>query len=179
MSEWDSVISVLGTLGGLLVGYWISTRIETKKEKHEIEMEYRKAIAEHLDDIIKPLYHLIQELWGSLAVLQSSLRMKTPIIKGKTLKDLVLETQKAQQDLKKFYVLNEIQIDLIFPHSLNTWVFGPIDESIEKIIVQISDGKEPDEITKVVNALMKYQKNMKRLLGYEADKKLEDVYPFT
>jgi hypothetical protein len=179
MSEWDSAISVIGTLGGLLVGYWISTRIETKREKHEIEMEYRKELTTHMDDIIMPLYHFIQELWVSLAVLQQSVRKKSSITKGKTLKDLLLETQKAQQDLKNFYLFYEIRIDLLLPHSLSTWVFAPIDESIDKIIVQISDGKEPNEMTKVINALMKYQKNMKRLLGYEADKKLENVYPFT
>jgi hypothetical protein len=179
MSEWDTVISVLGTLGGLLVGYWISTRIEARREKHEIEMEYRKELTKHMDDIMKPLYHFIQELWGSLVVLSESVRMKSSITKGKTLKDLLLETQKAQQDLKEFYLFNEIQIDLLFPHSLSTWVFAPIDESLDKIMTQISEGKEPmNEMTQVINALMKYQKNMKRLLGYETDKKLENVYPF-
>ena len=145
MSEWDSVISVLGTLigtlGGLLVGYWVSSRIETRKEKHETEMEYRRELLRHMDDIIKPLYHLIQKLWETLAVLGESVRFKSSIIKGATMEDLVTESLDAYEKLKEFRLVNGVQIDFLFPHSLSTWVFAPIGEKIDKIIAEISGGE--------------------------------------
>jgi len=64
--------------------------------------------------------------------------------------------------------------------SYSPWVFTPIEERLDKIFVQISEGKRPAdrEFTLVINALMKYQENLKRLLGYETIEKLEEIYPF-
>ena len=183
MSEWDIAISVLGTLGGttlgLVLGYWTSSHLETKRQKHEMEMEYRKELAKHMDDIIKPLFHFIEELWGSLENLGESVRMKSSIVKRKTLKDLLLETQNAEQKLQKFYNLNYSQMNLLFPFPISPWVFTPIEERLDKILVQISEGKRPAdrEFTLVIDALMKYQENLRRLLGYEMEK-LEEIFPF-
>lgn len=180
MTEWDTAISVLGTLGGtasgLILGYWTSSHLETKRQKHEKEMEYRKELTQHMDDIIKPLFHFIGELWGNLAVLEQSVRMKSSNIE-----DWLLKTQKAEQNLKQFYDSNYSQMNLLLPHALSSWVFAPIEEHLNKILVEISEGKKPEdrEFTLVVNALMKYQKNLKTILGYEIEAKLEDVYPFT
>jgi hypothetical protein len=184
MTELDTIISVLGTLGGtivgLLLGYWTSSRIETRRQKHEKEMEYRKELAQHMDDIIKPLFHFVEELWGSLAVLSESVRMKSSIVKGKTLDDLLMETQNAEKKLKQFYDSNYSQMNLLLPNPISPWVFAPIEERLDKILVQISERKQPadQEFTLVINALMKYQKNLKRLVGYETEKKLESIYPF-
>lgn len=184
MSEWNSVISVIGTLSGttigLLVGYWTSSRIEARKEEHEKEMYYRNKLTEHMDDIIKPIYHLIQELWGSLAVLGESMRAKSSIIKGTTIEGLLTETLDAQGKLKEFLLSNGIQIDLLFTHPLSTWVFAPIEEKIDKIAVEVSQGREPSKEVwvKAINALMTYQKNLKRLIGYETKVELEQIYPF-
>jgi uncharacterized protein YneF (UPF0154 family) len=178
MSELETVISVLGTLGGLLVGYWISTRIETKRERHENEMEYRKAIAKRMDDIITPLYGFVEELWRSLSVLKESVNEK-PINEEMT-KEMLLRVQKAQKNLSEFYSSNETLIDILLPYSLETWVFHPLEMKINAIVVQVRIKEKPiSEITQVINALMKYQGNMKRLLGFETDKKFENVYPFT
>jgi len=181
MSELEILISVLGTLGGVLVGYWTNSRIEARRRKHEIEMEYRREIVKHMDDIVKPLFHLIEELWGSLATLWESVRMKSSIVRGRNLKDLLLEVQTAKQNLREFILAKSTEIDLLMPHSLSTWVFAPIEERVDKILVQISEGTEPlpNETTVVINALMKYQKNVKKLIGLETRKKLEDIYPFT
>jgi glutamine synthetase len=180
VSEWEILVSVLGTLGGVLVGYWTNSRIESRRRKHEIEMEYRREIMKYMDDIVKPLFHYIEELWGSLATLWESVRMKSSIVKGRTLKDLLLETQTAYQEFQKFRLSKCTEIDLLMPHSLSTWVFAPIEERIVRILTQISEGKEPlpQEITVVINALMKYQKNLKKFIGFETEKKLEDIYPF-
>lgn len=181
MSEWEILVSVLGTLGGVLVGYWTNSRIEAKRRKHEIEMEYRREIMKHMDDIVKPLFHYIEELWGSLAILWESVRTKSSIVKNKTLEDLLLEAQTAYQDFQKFHLSKSTEIDLLMPHSLSTWVFAPIEERIAKILDQISNGKQPlpQEITVVINALMKYQKNLKKFIGFETEKKLEGIYPFS
>jgi hypothetical protein len=181
MGELESIISVLGTLSGLLIGYWISSQSETRKQKHEKEMEYRREIMKHMDDIIKPLFFYLEDLWGSLATLQISLRQKSSIIKGKTLDDLISETKAAYQKLKQFTSSKYYEMSLLFPHSLSPWIFAPISELIEpKIFEQISKGKIPDdEITLAINTLMKIQKNLKRLVGFEIDVEMERVYPFT
>lgn len=180
MSEWDTIISVagtlIGTLSGLLIGIWV----ESKREKHETSMEYRRELIKHMDDIIKPLNLYVNEQWGSLAVLQVSVNSKSSIIKGKTINDLILETQQALQNLISFIREKGTEIDLYFPHSLSSWVFAPISEKIEEILAQVSEGKKPEnEMTQVINALMKYQKNLKKLIGYETKQKLEDIYPFS
>ncbi len=178
MSEWDTAISVLGTLGGtalgLVLGYWASSHLEKKRQKHEREMEYRKELAQHMDDIIKPLFHFIEELWGSLAVLRESVRTKSSDVK-----DALTKTQRAEQDLKQFYDFNYTQMNLLFPHPISPWVFAPIEERLNSVLTQISEGKESSdrEFTLVINALMKYQENLKKLLGYETEAKLEDIYP--
>jgi hypothetical protein len=183
MSEWNTVISVLGTLGGtalgLLLGYLTTSHLETKRQKHEREMEYRKELAQHMDDIFKPLFRFVEELWKSLVFLYEFVRIKSSIMEGKTLKDLLSETQNAEQNLKGFYDSNYSQMNLLFPHPISPWVFAPIEERLHKILVQISEGKRPadQEFTLVIYALMTYQKNLKRLLGYETMEKLEKIYP--
>ena len=72
-----AAISVAGTLSGLLVGYWISLKTEERKRKHEVETGYRKEILKHIDDIIKPLYHSIMELWGSIGALELVMKSET------------------------------------------------------------------------------------------------------
>jgi hypothetical protein len=91
---WD----VRGTALGLIFGYWTSSHLETKRQKHEKEMEYRKELTKHMEDIIKPLFHLIEELWGNLAVLGRSIS-----IKSSNIEDLLVKTRKAEQNLKQFY----------------------------------------------------------------------------
>jgi hypothetical protein len=178
MSELDTFISVVGTLSGtivgLVLGYWASSRIETKRQKHEQEMGYRKELTQHMDDLIKPLFHFIEELWGSLAVLEHP---KT----SSNVNDLLLKTRKAEYNLKEFYRLNYSQLNLLLPNSISPWVFSPIEERLNKILADISEGKKTtsQEFTLVINALMKYQKNLKKLIGYETEAKLENIYPFT
>ena len=185
MSEWDTAISVLGTLGGtalgLVLGYLTASHLETKRQKHEKEMEYRKDLTQHMDDILKPLFHFVEELWKSLAVLSESVRMKSSVVKGKTLEDLSKEVQNAEHKLKQFYDFNYSQLNLLLPEPISPWVFAPIEERLDKILVQVSEEKQRTgkEFTLVINALMKYQKNLKKLIGYETEAKLENIYPFT
>ncbi|MGA9387658.1 MAG: hypothetical protein WBV70_02400 [Candidatus Bathyarchaeia archaeon] len=184
MSEWDTVISVLGTLGrtalGLVLGYWASSHLETKRQKHEREMAYRNELTKHMDDLIKPLFALVEAVWGNIAVLETSITHKSPIIKGKTMGDLLKETQLAVQDLKKFVHDRYTEMSFLIPNELSSWVFAPIFELIDnKILEPVSEGEKPiEEMTLAVNTLMKYQKNLKRLLGYETMGKLEEIYPF-
>jgi hypothetical protein len=184
MSEWNTVISVLGTLGGtalgLVLGYWTSSHLETKRQKHEREMAYRNELSKHMDDLIKPLFACVEAVWGDIAVLQTSIINESPIIKGKTMADLLKATQLAVQDLKKFVQDRYTEMSFLIPNELSSWVFAPIFELIDnKILEPMSKGEKPmKEMTLVVNTLMKYQKNLKRLLGYETMEKLEEIYPF-
>src|SRR5271157_1428977 len=179
MSEWDAVISVLGTLGGtalgLVLGYLTTSQLETRRQKNEREMEYKKELTRHMDDIIKPLFHYIEELWGSLSFLAEAFSTKSPNVKF-----CLIKTQKAEENLKQFYVSNYAQLDLLLPQSISPWVFAPIEEHLDDILVRISRGMEPKqgEFALVINALMEYQKNLKRLLGYETMEKLKEIYPF-
>jgi hypothetical protein len=112
-----------------------------------------------------------------LALLEESVK-KEPI-NEEMMNDMFLRVQKAQNDLDKFYSSKETLMDILLPPSLETWVFTPLEEKINAIVVQVRMKKHPiSEMTQVINALMKYQKNIKRLLGYETDKKLENIYPF-
>ena len=97
------------------------------------------------------------------------------------MKDLLLETQVARQNLRQFYDSHYAEMSLLLPHPLSPWVFTPIEESIDKVFVPMSKGKEPknEEFFLVIESLSRYQKNLKKLLGYETEAKLEDVYPFT
>ena len=180
MSVWNSVISVLGTLGGLLGGYWISSQMESRKRKHESEVEYRKEIKKHMDDIIKPLFTHLENLWGSLAILQVSIDQKSSVAKGKILKDLVLETQTANKALKDFVNSKYDEMSLLLPSPF-PWVFAPLDELVEwKIIKPILQGGKPsDDMTIAVNTAMKIQKNLRRLVGFETDVEIESIYPFS
>jgi hypothetical protein len=33
-------------------------------------------------------------------------------------------------------------------------------------------------VTQVIDALMKYQENLKKMIGYETEVELEEIYPF-
>jgi hypothetical protein len=183
MSEWASIISVLGTLGGtalgLIIGFWTSSKIESRKEKHEAEMEYRKELTKHMDDIIKPMYQLIEDLWGSLGVLRESILSKSSIINERIVEDSLIETRAAHKKLMDFLLVKGAQIDLLFPKPLSSWVFIPIDVRIDRILTQVSQGENsPSELIKVINSLLMYQKNLKRLIGYETKAKFEDIYLF-
>lgn len=179
MGVLESAISVIGTLAGVLVGFLMNLYAESRKRKHEREIEYRKEIKKHLDDLIKPLFNLLQNLWGSLAVLQVSLSHKESIVKGKTVNDLLAETQNAYQALNVFTKSRYEEMSLLLPSPF-PWVFAPLDELIYyKIIEPIAQGKEPiDDITVAINSLMKIQKNLRRLIGFEIDVEMEKVYPF-
>jgi hypothetical protein len=182
MSEWNSVISVIGTLSGttigLLAGYWASSRIEERKEKHEREMYYRNKLTEHMDDIIIPLYGFVEDLWRSLGVLRKCMLEKN-LNDEEIVKDMLITIPKVQSNLREFYSSKEKYIDIFLPSMLSPWVLYPIEKTINTIIVQIRMGKEPiAEVTQVINALMKYQENLKKLIGYETEVELEDIYPF-
>ncbi|MBN2260658.1 MAG: hypothetical protein JW702_08935 [Clostridiales bacterium] len=183
MSEWNSIISVLGTLGGtiigLVLGYWTSSKIESRRQKHEIEMKYQKEIMSRMDDIVRPLYNKIQEAWSTLAVLRESVIRKSSIIEGGSMQSLQFEAQQAYLDLKKFVDTNDTELNLLLPHSISTWVFAPIEEKIGKIFREVPKGEQSlDEFTTVINALMLYQKNLKKLIGFETGVELEEIYPF-
>jgi hypothetical protein len=124
MSELDSIISVLGTLGGtalgLLFGYWTSSRIEARKEKHEKEMYYRNKLTEHMDDIIIPLYSFVEELWRSLGVLRKCMLEKNPNDE-EIVKDMLITIPKVQSKLREFYSSKETYIDIFY---LLSFLFG-------------------------------------------------------
>jgi len=163
------------------MGFLISLQIESRRNKHEKEMEYRKEIMRHMDDIIKPMFFYLEDLWGSLATLQISLRQKSSIVRDKTLNDLLAETQTAHQKLKEFISSKYYEMSLLLPHFLSPWIFAPINELVEsKILEPISKGEEPmDEITLAINTLMKIQKNLRKLIGFEIDVEMERVYPLS
>lgn len=163
----------------MLGGYWISSQLESRKRKHESEIEYRKEIKKHMDDIIKPLFIHLQNLWGSLAILETSMRHKSSVVRGKTFNDLLLETRTANQTLQKFVHSQYYEMSLLLPSPF-PWVFAPFDELVEwKIIEPISQGKRPtDDITLAVNTAMKIQEELRRLVGFETSIDVKSIYPF-
>lgn len=182
MSEWDSLISVAGTLSGIIIGlvagYLTSSRIEAKKERHEEKMYYRNKLNESMENIIKPLYQLIDNLWASLVILEHFSSSKDSATKGKTFEDKVTYASDNFKSLKVFFLLNYSQIGLLFPFPISTWVFVQIESTIEKIFSEISQGRSPSkEFREAINALMTYKENLKKLIGYETDVELKEIYP--
>jgi len=132
-----------------------------------------------MDDIIKPLFVHLQNLWGSLGILHESMRHDSSLVKGKTLQDLSLEVQTANKTLHQFVNAKYVEMSLLLPSPF-PWVFAPFDELVEwKIIEPISQGKKPtDDITLAVNTAMKIQEELRRLVGFETSVKVESIYPF-
>jgi hypothetical protein len=65
------------------------------------------------------------------------------------------------------------------PNSLSAGVFTHIGRTVREILADFSEGKKPyDETLLVVDALMKYQENLKKLIGFETEVELEDIIPF-
>jgi len=175
----ESVISVLGTLVGVLAGFLMSHYFESKRRKHEKEVEYRREIRKDMDDLIKPLFVFIQNLWGSLGLLQISLGKEKSVVHGKGLDDLLHEVQTANQIFQEFVRSKYDEMSLILPSPF-PWIFAPLDELVRyKIIEPILQGNKPvDDMTVAINSLMKIQKDLRRIVGFEIDVKLESVYPF-
>ncbi len=185
MSEWDSIISVLGTLGGttlgLLIGYWTSSRIEAKKEEHATEMEYRRELSKNMNDIIKPLFGYVVNLSSSLNLLE--LQLTTLIFNGTgtTLQQNIKVVDEAKKKLHEFYVSKWQEINFLFPKDLDIWILHIIEIRIDETLTEILKGTVlPDYgFTQVIDALEKYENNLKKLIGYETKVKLERIYPFT
>lgn len=175
----ESAISVIGTLVGVLAGFLMNYYRELRGRKHEKEMEYRKEIRKHMNDLIKPLFVCIQNLWGSIGVLMESLKRNKSIAHGKSLNNLLREVQTANQTLQKFVHSKYEDMSLLLPTPL-PWIFVPLDELINyRVIEPISQGKKPiDDMTVAVNSLMTIQKDLRSIVGFEVDVEVESVYPF-
>jgi len=117
---------------------------------------------------------------GDIAVLQASMMDKSPIIKGKTMEDLLRTTQLAFQDLQTFIHDKYAEMSFLMPNELSPWVFAPISELIDVDILRpISKGEKPiRKMLLAVNTLMKYQENLRKLLGFETEARIDSVYPF-
>jgi hypothetical protein len=179
MSEWNAIISVIGTLSGtivgLLIGYCTSSRIEAKKERHAETMYYRNKLTEHMNDVIQPLFHLTEELWWNLGIVKETIEGRNKI---GTLQEWLSATKKANDDLFQFSIHSANQIDILLPNQLSSWVFIPIKNRVDKIMDDLSKEKKPlDEMKEVIDGLMQYQENLKKLLGFETEVNLEDIFP--
>lgn len=184
MSEWDSVISVLGTLGGtalgLLIGYWTSSHIEAKQEEHAAEMEYRRELSKNMNDIIKPLFGYVVNLSASLNLLELQLTTLIFVSTATTLQQNIKAVDEEKKKLHEFYVSKWQEINFLFPNELDIWVLHIIEIRIDETLAEILKGTAlPDYgFTQVINALEKYENNLKKLIGYETKVKLERIYPF-
>ncbi len=166
---------MIGTLRGVLIGFLLSFYSESKRREHQQEKEYRSELKKHVDDLIKPLFVSIQNLWGSIAALDLFLK------KGVEVESLTSMARKVQSDNRALYDFvgsKYDEISFLFPSPF-PWIFTPIYEFINNRIVEpISKGEKPiKDITIAVNKLMAIQENLRRLLGFEVEVKMEKVYP--
>ena len=177
MSVLESLISVVGTLAGVLAGALITLYSERRRQRHEEVREYRRELKTHMDDLIGPLFVSIQNLWGSLGILQTFLNREG--VKAEDLSNLLPRVQSDNKALSDFVGSRYELMSLLLPSPF-PWVFTPIYELINNRVVEpISKGEKPmEQITLAVNKLMAVQKNLRKLLGYDMDIEMEKVYPF-
>jgi len=189
MSEWIPVIGTLvGTLAGAFVGFFASNYQQSRSRKFQREDEYRRELRKHMDRIITPLFSLLQDLWGSLAQINEAIIHKRSRVLPQTRELMIKDAIEKNQKLQNFVSENYDTFSLIFPSPF-PWIFIPLNNLIIGRILDPMLHPEIPEIfnddldfkkdcTNAINTLMRIQKDLRKLVGYEIDIELETKYPF-
>ena len=166
------IATIIGTILGVIVTVWVTK----SNRQFEQEQTYRQELISHIDDLFKPLFQMIGDLWATIGIVDSWL-----LTGGKEIGELGSEIQNARQafsELKDFTSEKYDEMSLYLPSPF-PWIFAPLDELLVKIFQELEYGHYPkDDITKAVNAMMSMQTDLKKLLGYSTTVKLDTKYPF-
>ncbi len=166
-----AITALLGTIVGAGVTIWV-TRSNRKFEERQA---YRDEILSNKDDLIKPLFHFLGELWSAIAIIEVEYDLgDKPVIPSTKISDFEEEYEKYKTFKNATYDEMSFLLPSPFP-----WIFAPLDENLDYILSELKSGRYPkDKLGETVNILMTMQEDLKKLIGYQTDIKLETKYPF-
>jgi len=156
-------------LSCLALGIILSEKLEDVRRTRKKEPEYRRQLMKHLPNLIKPLLKLLGELWVNLIGLIDWETGSSNIVKGHELENNLGEVVEAINNLRKFVEENETQIDLILPHSLQSWQYSRIQSFVRRFIEDIEYGEaKADDIHGILGAIMDIQHNLQKIVAVRA-----------
>lgn len=187
MSEYSAIISVLGTLAGGVLVFFASNYLQEQKRKHETESEYRRELRKYIDGLIKPLFSLIQDFWLTLTVVQSHRLGESNRVSEDTKQIWLRRASMQHEKLQDFVDENYETLSLIL-QSPFPWVFKRISELVfEGILIplltpeldDLNEDPDPDnDIATVLITLERMQEDLRRLIGFDINIKMETKFPF-
>ena len=170
------VVPVIATIIGYIVGTITTVWVTIGNRKFEQEQAYKKELLSHKDDLFKPLFNNLADMWGSLSKL-----IAWSSTGKKEIHKLGSEIQFAKQTytvLKQFIHDKYDDMSLLLPSPF-PWIFAPLEELLENIFLELEDGNYPrNDVNRAVTTMMAMQDDLKKLLGYPADLKMKTKYPF-
>jgi len=130
----------------------------------------------HLDDIFKPLFTKIMELMGHLTNLDYFLYTgKTEI---REIGPEIRKTKQASSNFAEFVTDNYEELSLYLPAPY-PWRFGQLEDLLKTIFQELDNGNyQREEIHKAMRATLTMQNDLKKLLGFTTDVKMESKHPF-
>lgn len=183
MSEWDTVISVAGTLIGTLIGLLIGIWVESKREKHETSMEYRNELKKHYADIFEPFFKILSDLWNGLVDLTNpdfvDYEGDDVLAKGQKLEEPIKEVIKALTNLTDFVTENETKFDFLLPLPLQSFQYRLLETHVTKVINDAKQGRFTfSDISEPVYAIMAIQEDLRNILGFKIEMHLKSEVAF-
>jgi len=173
---WEIVLSIIGAG---IVGYAIRWLEEKRRRTHEKETEYRKELKKHIPDLIEPLFNLLIDLWQSLASLIERKAGDERVVGGSEVNKRLQEVAQSYHNLHTFVMENRKRLDFLMPHALQSWQYARIESYVQGILGNVIDGKgNSKHIIDVINTIMKLQKDLQKVVGFEMKIDLESAYPF-
>jgi hypothetical protein len=170
------VVPVIATIVGYIIGTITTVWVTRGNRKFEQEQAYKKELLSHKDDLFKPLFNNLADMWGSLSVL-----IAWSSTGKKEIRELGSEIQSAKlayTTLKMFTSKRYDDMSLLLPSPF-PWIFAPLEELLENVFLELEDGNYPrNDVNKAVTTIMTMQDDLKKLLGYPTDFKMETKYPF-
>jgi len=177
--DWNYFFPILGTVIGAILGFFSNYFLTGLNLKSERENAYRAELRSQFDEFIKPLFIIINNFSGTLPILQMSLESGKSLVHGRSISDLIDNCEDALNELEDIVNKNQENIRIYLPDTFE-WIFVPYFEHIKhEIISEARKGEYPDDaITKAWNTARAMMKDIRKLLGFEINVKLDTKFPF-
>lgn len=141
-----------------------------------------------MEDIIKPLFSLLQDLYISIAHINDSIIHKRALVLPQTRELMLKDSIKKNERLQNFVSENRNTLSLMLPSPF-PWIFVTLNNLIigrilspmlypEWQSVFDDDLNYEEDCIKALDIIKNIQKDIRKLVGYEIDIKLETKYQF-
>ena len=185
MTEWSQILLTHGLTA--IVTYILTNLQQSRSRKFEAEKEYREEIRKHMDDIIKPLFTHLLRLQRHLTIINEGIIQKRSLMLPQTREIYLKECIEINKNLMDFIGENRATLSLILPSpfpwifvSLNNLLLGRILDPLlhpDWLEVFDRDLNYEKDMFKVFDIIENIQTDIRRLVGYDIDIKLETKYP--